>query len=224
MALSDDLRKRVVEAVVEGGLSRNVAAKRFEVSIAERGALGAALRDPRRGTAGAFGRRSPLRPHLGASRLSAGSHSPHAGHHAAGNKGAPFRQLRRTFLFVRYRASSTVTRSRLKKRPRAPRSSGAADPPKTACMSRPCEVVVSAHVSAGQRPCRRSAPACSKGRASIAQSDQGTISFPKIPSRILNSMFALDSARRMRTKYEHKLRAQPWQTEKIRTDSKTQGR
>src|SRR5271165_6134059 len=34
MALSDDLRKRVVEAVVLGGLSRNGAAKRFGVSIA----------------------------------------------------------------------------------------------------------------------------------------------------------------------------------------------
>ena len=34
MALSNDLRKRVVEAVVEGGLSRNAAAKRFKVSIA----------------------------------------------------------------------------------------------------------------------------------------------------------------------------------------------
>lgn len=34
MALSDDLRKRVVEAVVVGGLSRNAAAKRFGVSIA----------------------------------------------------------------------------------------------------------------------------------------------------------------------------------------------
>ena len=34
MALSDDLRKRVVDAVVEDGLSRNAAAKRFEVSIA----------------------------------------------------------------------------------------------------------------------------------------------------------------------------------------------
>src|SRR5271169_5174409 len=34
MALSDDLRKRVVEAVVEAGLSRNAAAKRFGVSIA----------------------------------------------------------------------------------------------------------------------------------------------------------------------------------------------
>ena len=34
MALSDDLRKRVMEAVVEGGLSRNAAAKRFDVSIA----------------------------------------------------------------------------------------------------------------------------------------------------------------------------------------------
>jgi transposase-like protein len=33
MALSGDLRKRVVEAVVEGGLSRNAAAERFGVSI-----------------------------------------------------------------------------------------------------------------------------------------------------------------------------------------------
>ena len=34
MALSDDLRKRVVGAVLEGGMSRNGAAKRFGVSIA----------------------------------------------------------------------------------------------------------------------------------------------------------------------------------------------
>ena len=34
MALSDDLRERVVEGVVVGGLSRNAAAKRFGVSIA----------------------------------------------------------------------------------------------------------------------------------------------------------------------------------------------
>ena len=34
MALSDDLRKRVVDAVVFGGLSRNEAARRFDVSIA----------------------------------------------------------------------------------------------------------------------------------------------------------------------------------------------
>ena len=34
MALSDDLRNRVVDAVVVGGLSRNAAAKRFGVSIA----------------------------------------------------------------------------------------------------------------------------------------------------------------------------------------------
>ena len=34
MALSDDLRERVVEAIVVGGLSRNAAAKRFGVSIA----------------------------------------------------------------------------------------------------------------------------------------------------------------------------------------------
>ena len=34
MALSDDLRKRVVEAVASDGLSRNAAAKLFKVSIA----------------------------------------------------------------------------------------------------------------------------------------------------------------------------------------------
>jgi transposase len=34
MGLSDDLRRRVVEAVVQGGMSRNAAAKRFGVSIA----------------------------------------------------------------------------------------------------------------------------------------------------------------------------------------------
>jgi transposase len=34
MALSDDLRERVVEEVVQGGLSRNQAAARFKVSVA----------------------------------------------------------------------------------------------------------------------------------------------------------------------------------------------
>ena len=34
MALSDDLRKRAVGAVVEGAMSRNAAARRFGVSIA----------------------------------------------------------------------------------------------------------------------------------------------------------------------------------------------
>jgi transposase len=34
MALSDDLRKRVVEAIAQGGMSRNAAARRFGVSIA----------------------------------------------------------------------------------------------------------------------------------------------------------------------------------------------
>ena len=100
MALSDDLRKRVVDAVVEGGLSRNAAAKRFEVSIAS-AVRWEALRDHGRDFAGAFWRRSPLPPHRGASRLSSGPDPPHAGHHAAGNKGAPYRQLRRAFLFVR---------------------------------------------------------------------------------------------------------------------------
>ena len=44
MALSDDLRKRVVEAVTDGGMSRNAAAKRFGVNIASARPLVALLR------------------------------------------------------------------------------------------------------------------------------------------------------------------------------------
>ena len=100
MALSDDLRKRVVEAVTDGGMSRNAAAKRFGVSIAS------AVRwlhrfAARRDFAGSHGRGSPLGPHRGASRLSVGSDPPAAGHDAVGNPGAPDRQLRRAFLFIR---------------------------------------------------------------------------------------------------------------------------
>ncbi len=63
MALSEDLRKRVVDAVVEGGMSRNAAAKRFGVSIASVVALVAALRGHRRDFPGSDGRGSPVQPH-----------------------------------------------------------------------------------------------------------------------------------------------------------------
>ena len=62
MALSDDLRKRVVEAVVEGGLSRNAAAKRFEVSIASAVRWVKRYETTRKISAFACGWRSPLRP------------------------------------------------------------------------------------------------------------------------------------------------------------------
>ena len=87
MALSDDLRKRVVEAVVVSGRAvaqRGGQAVRGEHR--ERGALGAALRGDGRDFAGALGRRSPLRPRRGPSRLSSGPDPPHAGHHDAGNQ------------------------------------------------------------------------------------------------------------------------------------------
>ena len=45
MALSDDLRKRVVEAVVLGGLSRNAGRQAFRCKHRKRGALGDALQD-----------------------------------------------------------------------------------------------------------------------------------------------------------------------------------
>ena len=104
MALSDDLRKRVVEAVIEGGLSRNAAARRFEVSIAS------AVRWVKRyettgeispAPSGGDRRSRRIEAHRGASRLSAGFDPPHAGHHAAGNEGAAHRQLRRALFGFR---------------------------------------------------------------------------------------------------------------------------
>ncbi len=63
MALSDDLRKRVVDVVVVDGLSRNAAARRFGVSIARRHTLGLALPGHRRDFPGSDGRGSALGPH-----------------------------------------------------------------------------------------------------------------------------------------------------------------
>ena len=101
MALSGDLRMRVEEAVIESGLSRNAAAERFGVSVAS------AVRWVKRFET--TGEISPAR--TGGDRRSdrieahrdylLGFHSPRAGHDAAGDTGAPGRQLRRTFLFIR---------------------------------------------------------------------------------------------------------------------------
>ena len=90
MALSDDLRERVVGAVVEGGMSRNAAAKRFGVSIAS--AVRWVARFKARGEISP----APTRGDRRSGRIEAhrGSHSPPAGHDAAGNTGTPDRQLR----------------------------------------------------------------------------------------------------------------------------------
>ena len=71
MAVSDDLRERVVEAVVLGVLSRNRAAA-FPSERSERGSLGEAVPNHGRDFGGAFWRRPPRRPDRGASRLSLG--------------------------------------------------------------------------------------------------------------------------------------------------------
>ena len=99
MALSDDLRERVVEAGVVGGLLSNAAAKRFGGSFASAvrwlsvSARAARFRRLRRAViAGPADR--------GASRLSARSHSPPARPYAVGNPGATDCQLRRTFLLI----------------------------------------------------------------------------------------------------------------------------
>ncbi len=93
MVLSEDLRKRVVEAVVSSGPSRNVAAKRFEVSIAS------AVRWVKQFET--TGEKSP-KP-LGGDRrsgrigspsqLSDGTDPAHAGHHPAGDPGASDQEL-----------------------------------------------------------------------------------------------------------------------------------
>jgi transposase-like protein len=95
MPLSDDLRERVVVAVVDGGMSRNAAAKRFGVSIASAARWVARFRSQRHD----FGdlddpvASSP-------SRLAARSHSPPAGH-AAGNPRTPDRLSRWAFPVLR---------------------------------------------------------------------------------------------------------------------------
>src|SRR3984957_5046024 len=100
MALSVDLRERVVGAV-EGGMSRNAAAKRFGVSIASAVRWVARFKAKGRDLAGSDGGRSSFRSYRGPLRLFARSHSPLAGHDAAGNTGTPDRQLRRAFLVLR---------------------------------------------------------------------------------------------------------------------------
>ena len=100
MALSDDLRERVVEAVVVGGLSRNAAAKRFGVSIAS------AVRWLQR-----FGASGEISPAATGGDRRSGRIEAHRdyllglirrqpGPYAVGNPGASDRQLRRTFLFI----------------------------------------------------------------------------------------------------------------------------
>ena len=63
MALSDDLRKRVVGAVLEGGMSRNAAAKRFRGQHRQRHTLGLAVPGDRRDLPGFDGRGSSVEPH-----------------------------------------------------------------------------------------------------------------------------------------------------------------
>ena len=101
MALSDDLRERVVEAVVLGGLSRNQAAAHFKVSVAS------AVRWVKRFTttgeispapSGGDRRSGRIEAHrdylLGLIRRSAGPH-------AARDPGAADRQLRRALCGLR---------------------------------------------------------------------------------------------------------------------------
>ena len=104
--------------------SGNWGGQAFRVSIASAVRWPARSRQ-RRHFAGSDGWGLPVRPHRGASRLSAGSYSPPAGPYAVGNPGASDRQLRRTFLFIgdwRFFDRHEIT---FKKRPRMPRSSSA---------------------------------------------------------------------------------------------------
>src|SRR5271165_5141319 len=98
MALSEDLRKRVVDAVVEGGMSRNAAAKRFGVSIAsavrwlQRFAATGEISPAATGGDRRSNRIEAHRDYL----LGLIRRQPDA----VGNPGAADRQLRRAFLFI----------------------------------------------------------------------------------------------------------------------------
>ena len=116
MALSDDLRKRVVEAVVSGGLSRQFGGKAFRSRHRERRALGQAIRSDGRTVAEAVGRRSPLWPHRSPSRLPHGADPAHAGHHPAGDPGASDQELRRAFFAFRALALLRPTRRHVQKK------------------------------------------------------------------------------------------------------------
>ena len=98
MALSEDLRKRVVEAVVEGGLSRNAAAKRFAVSIASAVRWVKCYKTTGKISPASLGGRSAFWPRRVAARLSARLDPPHAGHHATRDPRTSDRQLRRALL------------------------------------------------------------------------------------------------------------------------------
>jgi len=127
MALSEDLRKRVVEAVVREGMSRNAAAKRFGGQHRQRRALVAAVRRHGRDFPGSNGgdrRSGRIEAHrdylLGLIRASRTC--------AAGNPGTPDRHLRRAFLFLRDLALLSIAMgSRFKKSPRMLREQQRAD-------------------------------------------------------------------------------------------------
>ena len=123
MALSDDLRQRVVDAVVSSGLWRNEAARRFKVSIASAVRWVKLYLTTGEISPKPAGRRPPLRADRGASQLSFGPDPPHAGHHAVGDPAAASRKLRRAFLGLRVVALLRSARITFKKKRRTPRSS-----------------------------------------------------------------------------------------------------
>jgi len=116
MALSDDLRKRVVEAVVLGGLSRNAAARRFGVSIASAVRWVTRYNTTGQISPSPLGGRWPIRPYRGAARLFARLDPPHAGSHAARDPRAPGPKLRRALLGFRALALLRPPRRHFKKK------------------------------------------------------------------------------------------------------------
>ena len=109
MALSDDLRTRVVESVLSGGLSRNAAARRSRSASQARFA-GSSNSRRRRDFAQSVRRRPSLQPHRSSSRLPHGLDPPHARHHAARNRGEADQELRRAFF--EFRAVALLRASR----------------------------------------------------------------------------------------------------------------
>ena len=85
--LSDDLRRRVVAAVVDGGMSRRGAAKQFGVAPSTAIKWVGCVPADRELAAGAAGRRPALAAHRGAGRGGARPDRGDAGHDAGGDRG-----------------------------------------------------------------------------------------------------------------------------------------
>ncbi len=124
-ALSDDLRRRVVAAVMEGGMSRRGAAQRFGIAPSTAIKWVDACRPDRQLPARAAGRRPALAADRGAGRGGARPDRGDAGHDAGGDRRASGGRARAAGLAEHGVALLPPPGHHVQKKPRMPASSSA---------------------------------------------------------------------------------------------------